>query len=780
MTATITPPAATGVPPASPPPPSAQASRRVHAGGVANVAVAALTLAAVAALGRLFVHPGGFVWPVAATAIVAHVVAWQCRRARLPLVASAALTALASVLCVAWTVLGHSTAYGLPWRGTWHAASLALSAASEVYRNSAPPAPALPGFALAGALGAACAAFLADWAAFRMRATTEACLPSFSLFVLSCALAQGHRVVSAAAIWLGALLVFLLVRQAALDGVSTAWFASRSRRGPASILAVGSALAGLAVLAAATLGTQLPGATVKPIVNWRHETHNDGGRNTGSPLVDIKARLKDKSQQEVFTVATDRPSYWRLTSLDTFDGSGWSLNDTYQRAGSSLPPTPAVEGTVNPPTPLHADFRVGALSSIWLPAGYRPVRLSGVRHVSYSADASSLITDRATSDGLTYSVDSEVPAPTTATLEAAPRADASDPAIARYLQLPRSVPSSVLSIAVRQTAGARTPYEQALMLQNWLRGPSFRYSLDVPPDDSQDALVNFLTKSKTGFCQQFAGSYAVLARELGLPARVAVGFTEGERSPDGLWHVRDEHAHAWPEVYFPGSGWISFEPTPGRGSPDPQQQAITGVQGPPPPTTPAAPAPTTTAAPAGASPTTTPGSPKDRSLDQNTKIPVRHHSSNPLLVLLAGLILIPVVWAILLGVAGALVAARRRARADSVRGVVALAWSDAREALTRQQTPPRPSETPAEYARRAARSAGLGVASAGALARLAHLVEVSDYSPAEPQPSQADDARAAALVVSGALVTRRPWWVRAGQLLDPRPLRRALGALTAR
>src|SRR5690606_19777157 len=79
-------------------------------------------------------------------------------------------------------------------------------------------------------------------------------------------------------------------------------------------------------------------------------------------------------------------------------------------------------------------------------------------------------------------------------------------------------------------------------------------------------------------CEQFAGAFAAMARSIGLPARVAVGFTQGETDPaeDGLYVVRGEHAHAWPEVYLAGAGWVAFEPTPGRGMPF--AESYTGVE----------------------------------------------------------------------------------------------------------------------------------------------------------------------------------------------------------
>jgi transglutaminase-like putative cysteine protease len=114
------------------------------------------------------------------------------------------------------------------------------------------------------------------------------------------------------------------------------------------------------------------------------------------------------------------------------------------------------------------------------------------------------------------------------------------------------------------TAGVSTRYEQAIALQNWFRG--FAYDLSFSAGHSQSAMVEFVAQRR-GYCEQFAGTYAALARVVGLPSRVAVGFTEGEQGADGRYYVRGKHAHAWPEIYFEGIGWVPFEPTPGRGNP---------------------------------------------------------------------------------------------------------------------------------------------------------------------------------------------------------------------
>src|SRR5207249_2988050 len=92
----------------------------------------------------------------------------------------------------------------------------------------------------------------------------------------------------------------------------------------------------------------------------------------------------------------------------------------------------------------------------------------------------------------------------------------------------------------------------------------------APPGGSVDALDDFLFGSRRGYCEQFAGAYAALARSVGLPTRVAVGFTPGTYDEaTGVWRVTTREAHAWPEVYLSGVGWTAFEPTPGRVLPDP-------------------------------------------------------------------------------------------------------------------------------------------------------------------------------------------------------------------
>jgi hypothetical protein len=115
------------------------------------------------------------------------------------------------------------------------------------------------------------------------------------------------------------------------------------------------------------------------------------------------------------------------------------------------------------------------------------------------------------------------------------------------------------------TASSTTAYDKARALQDFFR-TQFTYSTTVQRGHSNDAMLNFLSIRK-GYCEQFSGTFAAMARSIGLPTRVMVGFTPGILRSDNLYHVAGRHAHAWDEVWFDGYGWVLFDPTPGRGAP---------------------------------------------------------------------------------------------------------------------------------------------------------------------------------------------------------------------
>jgi hypothetical protein len=166
--------------------------------------------------------------------------------------------------------------------------------------------------------------------------------------------------------------------------------------------------------------------------------------------------------------------------------------------------------------------------------------------------------------GRTYDVNSLKVNPTVAQLESAvaPPADV----VAQYTRVPDTVPDRVLEIAEAETRSATTPYQKAVALQEWFTNGQFTYSLAAPEPKRATDLMDFLEGSKTGYCEQFAASMALMARLLKIPARVAMGYTPGSPDLKGNWIVQARDTHAWPELYFSGVGWVRFEPTPSGGA----------------------------------------------------------------------------------------------------------------------------------------------------------------------------------------------------------------------
>jgi transglutaminase-like putative cysteine protease len=137
----------------------------------------------------------------------------------------------------------------------------------------------------------------------------------------------------------------------------------------------------------------------------------------------------------------------------------------------------------------------------------------------------------------------------------------------RYLQLPPTVPDRVRRLAQQVTRSAATSFEMASALEEHLHD-SLSYNTEIPaPPPAADGVDYFLFTAKKGYSDYYASAMVVMSRAVGLPARLVVGFAPGRfDEPTGLFVVRDADSHAWAEVYFPGYGWIEFEPTPGKGS----------------------------------------------------------------------------------------------------------------------------------------------------------------------------------------------------------------------
>ncbi|HEX5366585.1 MAG TPA: DUF3488 and transglutaminase-like domain-containing protein [Acidimicrobiales bacterium] len=535
-----------------------------------EVALGLVTVAAVLGMNRLF-EDGSYRAPLVAQAVLAHVVVTSLRRANLRLVPAGLATAGTAVLAVAWARFPDTVRWGLPTAATLRAAGDDLAAAWSLFGEVRAPAPVENGFVVGAAVAVWALAFLADWAAFRTAAAFEALLPATVLFVFSAALAGPGTPVAGPALFAVCALAFVLLHRTAAQAGRVRWAGGGgpARRGRRALLGSGLAVIAAGVVAGAVVGPRLPGAGGEPVLAWRDITRDDATRVVLSPIVSLQTKLLQQPDVQLFTVRSPRSAYWRLTSLDEFDGEAWRSSYRTEGADGELPRAVPASGDARTVT---QEITIDQLGSVWLPGAFEPraVRPASGRDVLYDQRSATLMVDRdlPTSDGLSYTVTSAVPDWSGAELRAAstrvPREVAD-----RYLPLPADFPERAAAEARRVTAAAPTPYDEALALQGYLRSGRFTYDTDVGVGHGNQALLTFLFETRRGYCEQFAAAFAALARSVGLPARVAVGFTPGIQDDEDptLYSVRGVHAHAWPEVYLGEYGWVPFEPTVGRGPP---------------------------------------------------------------------------------------------------------------------------------------------------------------------------------------------------------------------
>ena len=695
----------------------------------AEVSLALTTLAAVLCLGRLFVDRDWFS-PVVLAVIVAHALAAGVRRTTRGPVVPALAAVAGAVVYVGWSLYPSSTVLGIPGPDTLDVMGNDLSDAWSSFGRVVAPAPTRPGFILACVLAAWAVAWFADTAAFRLRAPLEAVLPAVALLLFTAMLGSSDRRLSSTVMLVAALLAFLLLHRVAgqLRGVS--WVGEDVRGGVSRLVGVGAVIAFGAVAAGAVFGPALPGADSPPALDWRGDRGGRGTRVTVSPLVDIRRRLVQQSDQVVFTVQSDVPSYWRLTSLDRFDGRVWSSTGSYAKADDRL------ESAVDPTftRTIGQKYRIKALDAIWAPAAFQARGVeSSTTDLRWDDASATLIvdTDVADSNNISYEVVSAVPQLTQEQVEAASGAIPEEVS-ETYLRVPPGF-DRFRSDMLTATAGAETPYQTALALQEWFRN-NFRYNLaGVAEGHSESAVADFLAQ-REGYCEQFAGTFAAMARLADIPARVAVGFTPGELidEQDGLYEVSGKHAHAWPEVYLGGVGWVPFEPTPGRGIPG--AQSYTGrpfeQEGVTPPD---AVTPTASTAPQATQPTgpsTTGEAPLPDELDTAGGAGVGDAGGGgswlraPVTALVV-LLILALVYIALVRLAVFLHRSRRRSHARTPSRRIGLAWEEGAEAVAMLGPRPRAWETYAEFAERAADKAGTV---APALHELAGVATVAAWS----------------------------------------------------
>lgn len=520
-------------------PPRAGGSVRL-ADAFALLAVAALAALAGAGFHRVF-EPRDLLLPVALAAsapvLLAGVlaVAWRAR----PLALSGALS------LVAWLLLALGLLWHAPVPG---AAGLRALADGLVNGWARILATTLPVRATADLLALP---FLLVWVAaaagaeavLRTRAALWPALPAVGAFAVALLLGVGGpgSNTTVAASMVAAWLLLALARVEV-----------GSRRAVAGLL-----LGALVTAAALGGGPRLPFARSRLPFDVRAYRQTPLDPRAGiNPLDQVDAWLQVPARP-FFRVRASAPQNWRLLVLDRFDGQTWSSSARFSPVGTRVPPGPA---TAAPPLRVDQQVTIQYLTGVWLPAADRPATLTGP---PAQADPASgmLASGVPLKRGLTYQVVSEVPRIDAAELRQA--APASDPAARADLALPPDLPPVLASAARQASTGSSFPFQEAVALERYLRTTA-KFDPAAPPGHSYGHLAFFLTSSRRGTSEQFATAFAVMARTLGLPSRVVVGFRPGKPLGDHTWQVRAGDVLVWPELDFQGLGWVPFYPTPDR------------------------------------------------------------------------------------------------------------------------------------------------------------------------------------------------------------------------
>jgi transglutaminase-like putative cysteine protease len=536
-------------------------ARREALDVIATIALAAYSFVAALGFARVFAD-WQFVADVSVVVVVGHGLSLLLRRLHVAGLPAVLLTALGLVWAIAWVSYPDTFAAIFPTGRTWDIAWADVGLVRDQFQDAVAPVEYVGGWSLLASIGTGFAVLTADTFAFHARARGEALVPGAVLFVFVAALgADRHRIGLTLALVAAGFLAAALLRTRFAQPPRTSL--GRPRH-PLTVTLPAAVVAGTAVvLGAWVLGPRLPGAGAEPLV----DTHNASGGVTEvlSPLVDIRSRLVNRAATELFVVASDAPAYWRVSGLPKFDGNTWGLPDR------SLDDVDGALARAAPgSTPNEQQIVVAGLRGKLVPSAAEPVQASG-DGLRWNAETSTLVrVDRDLEEGDRFDVVSAMPSFSPDALRAASSAAPPDPI---YLELPDGFPLSIVATAEEVTGAATTTYDRMLALQEWFRA-NFQYSLDVPQGHSTSAIEAFL-RQRIGYCEQFAGTFAAMARSLGVPARVAVGYTPGVALPDGTRSVLGKNAHAWPEIWFDGLGWVPFEPTPGRGAPG--AEVYTGV-----------------------------------------------------------------------------------------------------------------------------------------------------------------------------------------------------------
>ncbi len=531
----------------------------------ATVALTIYSLAVAAGMARVF-SGWGFMSDLGLLVVIGHGTSLLLRRLKI----SGWIAIPFVTVVLSWVLLvlhyGRTLTWLFPRRATIDLVQLEVGLVRDQFQTAVAPVLYGAGWATLAGFAVVIAVVMADSFAFRAEARGEALVPGGVLFIFISALASPRLRVEATAGLLAAGVITVVALRALHDRTRRVELTTTRRTGSMLLPAVLGTAAMIAVVAG-VVGPRIPGAHAQPIYETRGR--NGGVTEVQSPLVDIRSRLTNRGNVELFRVNADAESYWRQTTLPEFDG------DTFGLPQGSLESVdgPGSSGG-NGGVTIRQQIQILALNGQLVPAAASPNRADGIRGqeqivLRLNRDTNTLLAASDFQPGDLFTVESNSLRLTADQLRAA---TTNSPPGDVFIDLPDDLPEIVGELAAEVTSGATTSFDRAIALQEWFR-TDFEYSLEVQQGHGSSAIESFLDV-RVGYCEQFSATFAVMARALDIPSRVAVGYTPGLLNADGWYSVIGKNSHAWPELWFDGIGWVAFEPTPGRGAPG--TEAYTG------------------------------------------------------------------------------------------------------------------------------------------------------------------------------------------------------------
>ncbi len=378
------------------------------------------------------------------------------------------------------------------------------------------------------------------------------------------------------------------------EGATDGWFFAGSALAYLALLLAERPMRFLPAIAVGAIavvsGLILPGALPSTDITATSSGLGPSVTTGVNPMLHLGDDLRENDKHVALTYSTvsGTPDYLRLVEVSNFFSKTWGPAQPYldpdnRPVDFPRPPGLAVDvATQKEVTYVH----VANLMSPWLPIPYPAASVTGLDGSWQFLPASFTVASNQTlARGENYTVSSVKLQPTPDQLLAA--GSLVPDGLTDYLSLPPDTPSIIATTANTVTASSKSNYEKALAIQEYLRSAPFQYSVSAPVTDGYDGTgVDFVAaflEQHRGYCIHFASAMAVMARELGIPSRIIVGFQPGHlKNGDDrgrrLFEVTTADLHSWPELFFSGIGWVRFEPTPSRGSvPEYAQQSTAGV-----------------------------------------------------------------------------------------------------------------------------------------------------------------------------------------------------------